>query len=68
MVELLERLPVTQQHGATGERLAILPWQKKLGSRHRREPAQVARSRSARGNGKTTICAGLAVASLDRPA
>ena len=64
VIELLERLPVTQGR-RVGERLTVLPWQRRLirgivGSR-------TAAITVARGNGKTTICAGLAVASLIGP-
>ena len=64
VIELLERLPVTQ--GArTGEVFTVLPWQKKLirgiiGAR-------TAAISVGRGNGKTSVCAGLAVAALIGP-
>lgn len=64
VIELLERLPVTQGRHA-GERLTVLPWQRRLirgiiG-------AKTSAVSVARGNGKTTICAGLAVAALVGP-
>ena len=64
VIRLLEQLPITQG-GRVGERLTVLPWQRRLvrgivGSR-------TSAISVARGNGKTTICAGLAVASLIGP-
>ena len=64
VIRLLEQLPVTQGR-RVGERLSVLPWQRRLirgivGNR------TVAIS-VARGCGKSTICAGLAVAALIGP-
>ena len=64
VIRLLEQLPITQ--GAqVGQRLTVLPWQRRL-------VRGIVASRTsaisvARGNGKTPICAGLAVASLIGP-
>ena len=64
IIQLLAQLRVSQ--GArTGEFLKILPWQKKLirgivGSR-------TSAISVARGNGKTSVCAGLAIAALIGP-
>ena len=64
IIRLLEQLPITQG-GRVGERLSVLPWQRRLvrgvvGNR-------TAAISVARGCGKTTVCAGLAVASLVGP-
>ena len=64
VIELLERLPVTQG-GRVGEKLSVLPWQRRLirGVVCNRTSAISV----ARGCGKSTICAGLAVAALVGP-
>ena len=64
VVELLARLPVTQG-GRVGQRLTVLPWQRRLVRGvvcYRTAAISV-----ARGCGKSTICAGLAVAALVGP-
>lgn len=63
-IQLLEQLPVIQGR-RVGERLTVLPWQRRLirgivGNR-------TAAISVARGNGETTVCAGLAVAALVGP-
>ena len=63
-VEGLERLIVSQGRHA-GEPLAILPWQRRLIRGVLQEP--VAAVSVSRGNGKTTLCAGLAIAALVGP-
>ena len=64
IIALLEQLPITQG-GRVGERLSVLPWQRRLirGVVCNRTAAISV----ARGCGKSTICAGLAVAALVGP-
>ena len=64
IIRLLEQLPITQG-GRVGERLTVLPWQRRLvrGVVCNRTAAISV----ARGCGKSTICAGLAVAALVGP-
>ena len=64
IIALLEQLPITQG-GRVGEKLSILHWQRRLirGVVSNRTAAISV----ARGCGKTTICAGLAVAALVGP-
>ena len=64
IIRLLEQLPITQG-GRVGERLSVLPWQRRLvrGVVCNRTAAISV----ARGCGKSTICAGLAVAALVGP-
>ena len=64
VIEGLERLVVSQGRHA-GKALTILPWQRRLIRGVLREP--VAAVSVARGNGKTTLCAGLAIAALVGP-
>ena len=64
VIELLERLPVTQG-GRTGELFTALPWERRL-------IRGIVGSRTfaisvGRGNGKSSVCAGLAVAALVGP-
>ena len=64
-IQYLETLRVTQGRLA-GQPLTVLPWQKRFIHKAFGSPGDAALS-VARGNGKTTLVAGLAAASVDGP-
>lgn len=62
----LEGLTVTQGPKA-GERLEVLPWQRRFLRGAYREGVEVAALSVARGNGKSTYCSGIAAATIEGP-
>ena len=65
LAKYLQELIVTQGAGA-GEPLQLLPWQKRFVAGFERTDGDASLS-VARGNGKTTLIAGIATAALDGP-
>ena len=65
LIEYLEGLTITQGEGA-GERIRLLPWQKRFISKTFAQDGDAALS-IARGAGKTTLMAGIASAFIDGP-
>ena len=66
LVEYLKSLTVTQGRQA-GHRLQVLPWQKDFVLGAFEKKTRSAALSVARGNGKTTLVAGIAAAALDGP-
>ena len=66
LVAWLEGLEITQGARA-GERLQLMPWQRRFISGVLRPGVKTSALSVARGGGKTTLCAGLAAAAVAGP-
>ena len=66
LIDYLESLTVTQGRLA-GQPFKVLPWQRRFVRRAFAQGVQSAALSVARGNGKTTLLAGIAAATLDGP-
>lgn len=66
LIEYLSRLIISEGQGA-GERMVLLPWQKRFVRGAFQQDVISAALSIARGNGKSTLVAGIACATLDGP-